>query len=481
MCAGAGRRWHDGAAGGMSAAGLVDNNGQTGADDSRRATPRPGSRRGAVSLEEIVITGPSRLSGRVRVSGAKNAVLPALAASLLSDGPVRLREVPRLDDVQTMCAILEALGMDVTVVADRVDARPQGDLRAEAPEPLVRRMRASFLVLGPLVARLGRAVVPLPGGCAIGARPIDQHLKGLEALGARSVIEHGHVLVTAPRLRGDTVYLDYPSVGATENIMMAATLAEGQTVIENAAEEPEVVDLANLLNAMGARVRGAGTKVIRVDGVPSLRGMTHTVIPDRIEAGTFLIAAAITAGDVLVENAEPDHLKPVLAKLREAGVEVTAYPDGGVRARTRDPIVALDLKTLPFPGFPTDTQAPMMALLTIADGTSIVTETVFEDRYRHAEELRRLGAIVHVEGRSAVVKGVERLTGADVEATDLRGAAALVLAGLAAEGTTRVRGLQHLDRGYDRLENKLQALGARIRRDVDRRTPDEERPLLRVR
>lgn len=430
---------------------------------------------GPLRLDQMILSGPTRLVGRVRASGAKNALLPALAATLLADRPVRLRDVARLDDVQTMCAILDALGMDVEQHEDGIDVEPGATLRGEAPEPLVRRMRASFLVLGPLLARLGRAVVPLPGGCAIGTRPVDLHLKGLEAMGARAIIEHGHVIVTADRLRGETIYLDYPSVGATEDIMMAATLADGQTVIENAAEEPEVADLATLLNAMGARVRGAGTKVIRIDGVSRLGGCTHAVIPDRIEAGTLLIAGAITGGDVTVENAEPDHLKPLLAKLREAGVEVVARIGGGVRVRAHHLIVALDLKTLPFPGFPTDMQAPMMSLLATADGTSIITETVFEDRYRHAEELRRMGAIVHVEGRSAVVKGVERLSGADVEATDLRGAAALILGGLAADGTTRVLGLRHLDRGYDRFEEKLRSLGAQVSRQEERAVLSENR------
>lgn len=421
---------------------------------------------------KIVVEGGHRLSGQVRVDGAKNAVLPILAASLLAEEPVMLHGVPALDDVFTIGQVLQSLGLNLELTpAGTVEVRPADRLQPEALDDMVRRMRASFLILGPLLARLGEASIALPGGCAIGSRPIDLHLKGLEALGASLDYEHGHIRMRASRLTGSRVYLDFPSVGATENILMAATMAEGTTFIENAAEEPEVVDLANFLSALGARVRGAGSKVIRIDGVRRLGGATHTVIPDRIEAGTYLTAAAMTGGDVWVPNALPEHLKPVMAKLREAGCDVVEEDAGGVRVRAKDRPRPVDIKTLPYPGFPTDMQAQLMALCTIADGTSIITETVFENRLMHADELKRMGACIQVQGHSAVVRGVPRLEGTAVTATDLRAGAALVLAGLAAEGRTEIGGLHHLDRGYVDLEGKLRALGAHIERRDERSGP----------
>lgn len=417
-------------------------------------------------MEKIVIRGGNRLSGQIRIEGAKNAILPIIAASILANGPNALNDIPLLDDVTAMCEVLRSLGVDVDGPDDRgrlgiLVRRING---FQPPYELVRQMRASFLIMGPLLARLGRARISLPGGCAIGSRPIDLHLKGFEALGARVQVDQGQVEVTAERLHGEKIYLDYPSVGATENILMAAVLAEGLTTIENAAEEPEIVDLANYLNAMGARVRGAGTKVIKIEGVQQLTGTSYTVIPDRIEAGTYLVAAAITGGQAYLDNVLVDHLKPVVAKLRETGAEITEH-NGGVKIVAREAPRAVDIKTLPHPGFPTDMQAQMMALLTVARGTSIITETVFENRFMHVDELKRMRANIRIEGRSAVIQGVERLSGAPVKATDLRAGAALILAGLAAEGKTEVSGVHHIDRGYVRVVEKLRHLGADIVRD----------------
>jgi len=414
-------------------------------------------------LELIVVEGGKRLTGTVRIDGAKNAVLPIIAASLLADGETRLSELPRLEDVRTICEVLRSLGAEVVEEGNRTTIRASNVEGTEAPYHLVRKMRASFLVVGSLLSRLGRARISLPGGCAIGTRPIDLHLKGFEALGATVRVGHGHIEVTAPRLTGSRIYLDYPSVGATENIMMAACLARGTTCIENAAEEPEVVDLANFLNAMGARIRGAGTNVIKVEGVDSLRGTDYTVIPDRIEAGTYLVAGAITRGDITVENVVMEHLKPVLAKLRETGAEVTD-DDGRVRLRATERPRAVDVKTFPYPGFPTDMQAQMMALMSVADGTSLITETVFENRLMHADELKRMGADIKIEGRTAVVRGVGTLSGAPVKVTDLRAGAALIIAGLVAEGETEIGCVHHLSRGYVDIVGKLRRLGASIRR-----------------
>ncbi|GEA18314.1 UDP-N-acetylglucosamine 1-carboxyvinyltransferase [Moorella sp. E306M] len=415
-------------------------------------------------MEAIVIQGRSRLQGRVAISGAKNAVLPIIAACLLTEDECYLEDIPRLADVDTMCGVIGEMGAEVYpegVKGLRVAAASLKGV--EPPYEFVRRMRASFLVMGPLLARLGRVRVSLPGGCAIGARPIDLHLKGMAALGASIHVNNGNVEAEAGRLKGASIYLDFPSVGATENIMMAAALAEGTTIIENAAGEPEIVDLANFINAMGGRISGAGTRVIKIEGVRELHGARHAVIPDRVEAGTFMIAAAATGGDVFLENVISTHLKAVMAKLAEAGAELSEE-DGGIRVRAELPLKAVDIKTMPYPGFPTDMQAQFMALLTTARGSSVVTETVFENRFMHVNELKRMGASIFIEGHCAVVKGREKLTGAPVKATDLRAGAALVIAGLMAEGETVISCVHHIDRGYEDLVGKLQALGAKISR-----------------
>lgn len=413
-------------------------------------------------MEKLIITGGKKLTGTVKVSGAKNAVLPIIAASLLGTTPSRLLEAPNLEDVRTISEVIEHLGVSVSHDEDALVIDSTNITSCEAPYELVRKMRASFLVMGPLLARRGRAKISLPGGCAIGTRPIDLHLKGFEALGAEIELGHGYVEARAPHgLTGARIYLDFPSVGATENILMAASMAKGQTILENPAEEPEIVDLANFLNAMGARIRGAGTNVIRIEGTDELRGCTHTVIPDRIEAGTYMVATAMTDGDVYIENALTEHLKPVVAKLKEAGVKIEEDVDG-VRVTGTGVLRSVDIKTLPYPGFPTDMQAQFMALTTVARGTSVVTETVFENRFMHVDELKRMGANIKIEGRSAVVEGSCRLLGCPVKATDLRAGAALVLAGLVADGQTEVGYLHHIDRGYDNLVAKLQGLGANI-------------------
>lgn len=419
----------------------------------------------------IVIEGGRRLAGRVRVAGAKNAALPVMAAALLTGEEVRLDEVPALDDVALMGEVLTHLGAVV-------EARPGGVIsvaapelaKSEAPYELVRRMRASFLVMGPLLARRGLARIALPGGCAIGARPIDLHLKGFSALGAEVVAGYGYVEARADRLRGAEIYLDFPSVGATENLIMAATLAEGLTVINNAAKEPEIVDLATFLNALGARVRGAGTDTVRIEGVRELKGASHRIIPDRIEAGTYLMAAGAAGGEVVIDNVVAHHLEPVLAKAREVGidVQVTAGAGGGdneaLRVHAAGRPGSADIITLPYPGFPTDLQPPWMALMAVSSGRAVITENVFEDRFRHVDELHRLGARIRVHGRVAEVTGVPRLAGARVRATDLRAGAALVVAGLAAEGVTEIGYVHHLDRGYTGLESNLRALGALVER-----------------
>ncbi len=409
--------------------------------------------------------------GTVRVSGAKNAVLPIIVASMLGTTKSTLTEIPKLDDVHTVCDVIESLGVHIENPQKGVLEIDASNLSStSAPYDLVRRMRASFLVMGPLLARKGQAKISLPGGCSIGARPIDLHLKAFEAMGAVINLENGDIEATVPNgLKGAQIYLDFPSVGATENILMAASLAEGKTVLENAAEEPEIVDLATYLNSMGANIRGAGTNVIRIEGVKELRGATHSVIPDRIEAGTFMIGAAMSGGDVFVENALSEHLKPVVAKLKEVGAEVIEDIDG-IRVIGHLPMRPADVKTLPYPGFPTDMQAQFMALATICQGTSVITETVFENRFMHVDEFKRMGAKIRIEGRSAIVEGVPKLKGAAVNATDLRAGAALVLAGLVAEGETEVGYLYHIDRGYDNLVLKLQRLGA----DIVRVNIDEE-------
>ena len=414
-------------------------------------------------MEKLVIHGVKPLEGTVRVSGAKNAVLPIIVASMLGTTQSTLTEIPKLADVHTVCDVIASLGVHIehperdTLVIDAHELTS-----TTAPYDLVRRMRASFLVMGPLLARKGRAQISLPGGCSIGARPIDLHLKAFEAMGAVINLENGDIEATAPNgLKGAQIYLDFPSVGATENILMAASMAEGKTVLENAAEEPEIVDLATYLNSMGANIRGAGTNVIRIEGVKELHGANHAVIPDRIEAGTFMVGAAMTQGNVFVENAISEHLKPLISKLKEVGAEVQEEIDG-IRVIGHAPLRPADIKTLPYPGFPTDMQAQFMALTTICQGTSVVTETVFENRFMHVDEFKRMGAKIRIEGRSAIVEGVPRLKGASVNATDLRAGAALVLAGLVADGETEVGYLYHIDRGYDNLVLKLQRLGADI-------------------
>ncbi|UFJ40147.1 UDP-N-acetylglucosamine 1-carboxyvinyltransferase [Brevibacillus humidisoli] len=416
-------------------------------------------------MEKIIVRGGKALAGKVKVSGAKNAVLPIIAASILAEeGTCVIHDVPALDDVYTICELLKTLQISITYEDEMLTINAANLDGCEAPYELVRKMRASFLVMGPLLARRGKARIALPGGCAIGTRPIDQHLKGFEAMGAKIEIGQGFIEAVADgRLKGAKIYLDVASVGATENIMMAAAIAEGTTVIENAAEEPEIVDLANFLNGMGAKIRGAGTGSIRIEGVDRLHGCTHAVIPDRIEAGTFMVAAAISGGDVFVEGVICDHLKPITAKLREMGVEVDEQ-ENGVRVKRTESLRAVDVKTLPYPGFPTDMQSQIMALLLASEGTSIVTETVFENRFMHVEEFRRMSANIKIEGRSAIVEGGAQLTGCRVCATDLRAGAALVLAGLIAEGETEVIGLEHLDRGYVNFAEKLQALGADVKR-----------------
>ena len=416
-------------------------------------------------MEKLVIRGGKKLSGSVKISGAKNAVLPIIAASLLGKTPSVLQDIPKLEDVKTISEVLGHLGINV-----RSDG--QGNLyidsthiiSCEAPYELVRKMRASFLVMGSLLAREGKTKISLPGGCAIGTRPIDLHLKGFEALGAEILLGHGYIEAKAPHgLTGARIYLDFPSVGATENIMMAASMAKGQTILENPAQEPEIVDLANYLNVMGANIRGAGTNVIKIEGVKELHGSEYQVIPDRIEAGTYMVAAAITNSEIRIENVLTEHLKPVVAKLKEAGV-IIEEDINGVWVRGTKSLRAVDIKTLPYPGFPTDMQAQLMALMTVAQGTSVITETVFENRFMHVDELKRMGANIKIEGRSAVVEGVKKLTGCQVKATDLRAGAALVLAGLIAEGVTEIGCIHHIDRGYDSLVDKFTALGADIAR-----------------
>ena len=414
-------------------------------------------------MDAIEITGGRPLRGEVTVSGSKNATLPQIAAALLAPGRSVFRGVPDLADIRTLGRLLAHMGARVERDGDTlsIDAADVGT--PEAPYELVKTMRASVLVLGPLVARFGRARVSLPGGCAIGARPIDQHLKALEALGARIELSHGYVEAKADRLRGARILFDLPTVTGTENLMMAAALAEGRTLLENCAREPEIVALADALNSMGAQVQGAGSSAITIDGVTALRPMDLAVIPDRIEAGTLLAAALITGGDVLVRGARAEDLEAPLAKMREAGAEITAEP-AGLHIVAPQRLEAVDFITAPFPGFPTDLQAQLMACLSVARGASRVVETVFENRFMHVQELSRMGADIAIDGHTAVVRGVDHLSAAPVMATDLRASASLVLAGLRAEGTTTVHRVYHLDRGYQALETKLAALGASIRR-----------------
>lgn len=414
-------------------------------------------------MERIIITGGERLKGRVGISGSKNAALPIMAATLLTNGVTTLSNIPRLKDVTTMARVLRTLGAKVEFRERELKIDTTNVDSFLAPYNLVKTMRASFLVFGPLLAKLGRARVSLPGGCAIGSRPVDLHLRGFEELGAEVSMGGGYTQVKRDGLMGAEIYLDFPSVGATENLMMAATLAKGKTIIENAAKEPEIVDLANFLNKMGAKIKGAGTDTIEIIGIKELKGTDYSIIPDRIEAGTYMIASAITRGDVTLEGARLDHLEPLVTKLREIGVEVIEN-EGAIEIRAKRGIKAVDVKTLPYPGFPTDMQAQFMALMSITPGMSIITETVFENRFMHVSELARMGADIKIEGASAIVKGVKSLSGAPVMATDLRASAALILAGLVAKGKTEISRIYHLDRGYERIEEKLSNLGAKIER-----------------
>lgn len=416
-------------------------------------------------MARFIISDSVPLKGRIRVSGAKNSVLPIIAASLLADGQSVIDEIPYLNDVRIICDLVKSLGANVELSDNRTKLKISCSniTNTTAPYELVNKMRASFLIMGPLLAKAGIARISLPGGCAIGLRPVDLHLKGFTAMGA--VITQGHGYIEAKtngKLKGNKVYMDFPSVGATENIMMAAVLAEGHTIIENAAIEPEIVDLATYLITMGADIKGAGTDTIRINGVQQLKAVNHTIIPDRIEAGTFMVAAAITGGDVIIDNVVPDHLKPVSAKLREAGVEISEeltsiHVSGGE-------LKAIDIKTHPYPGFPTDMQSQMTSLMSRAKGTSMIIETIFENRFMHVCELKRMGANIKIEGRSAIIEGCNKLTGAQVKATDLRAGAALILAGLAAEGITEITDIEHIDRGYLKIDEKLASLGANIQR-----------------
>ena len=414
-------------------------------------------------MKSIIINGGRKLKGEVAISGAKNAALPIIAAGLLCEGEHRTANVPALVDVITLGRILRNMGVAFELKDHRVVLDSSKLNNPEAPYDLVRTMRASVLVLGPLVARFGRARVSLPGGCAIGARPVNLHIMGLEKMGAKVAIEHGYVVAEARRLKGAHIYFDIVTVTGTENLMMAASLAEGETVLENAAREPEVVDLANALIGMGAKIEGAGTDIITIRGVEKLRPMDHTVLPDRIETGTFVIAAAITGGSITITKCNPGHLDALLSKVVEAGAEIRTG-DGTIAVHGQRKIRPVNIKTLPHPGFPTDMQAQFMSLMALADGTSVINETIFENRFTHVAELRRMGADIVVEGRSAVVKGVPKLSAAPVMATDLRASASLILAGLAAEGQTVISRIYHLDRGYDTIEQKLSALGADIKR-----------------
>lgn len=414
-------------------------------------------------MQKFMIVGGNRLKGIIRTSGSKNATLPLLAACILNAGKSVIHEAPRLKDVAVMQDLLMYLGAKVNGDRNTIEVDTSSIQSVEISEDLMRRMRASNLVLGALLGRFGRVRTSYPGGCQIGSRPMNLHLKGLKELGAKIQEKFGYITAEAERLRGADIHLDLPSVGATENILMAAVLAEGVTTIRNAAKEPEIVDLQNFLNKMGARIVGAGTDTIKIEGVTQgdLKPAVHTVIPDRIEAGTHLVAAAITEGDVTVTNVIPEHLEPLLAKLREANVSFTVGEDQ-IKVQGNGRIKAVDIKTMSYPGFPTDMQPQMMALLSLAEGTSIITETIFENRFKHVGEMRRMGADVKVEGQSAIVKGVEKLSGAYIEASDLRAGAALVLAALAAEDGTVIENVAHIDRGYERLEVKYNALGARI-------------------
>ena len=421
-------------------------------------------------MAKFLVKNSPPLRGEVEVSGAKNAVLPILAATLLSEDTCRIEGVPDLKDVTILCSLLSSLGTKVERDEEEgaVSVNAANILINHAPEELVKMMRASILVMGPLLARTGKAVINLPGGCAIGERPVELHFKGFKAMGAEvEISDDGVVTAVAEKLVGANIYLDFPSVGATENIMSAAALAEGVTVIENAAQEPEIVDLANFINKMGGKIKGAGTDTIKIEGVEKLHGTVHGVIPDRIEAGTFMVAAAITRGSILIKNVLPDHVKPITAKLRECGVDIYMTDEGMVVRGDVKPLISTNVKTLPYPGFPTDIQSPFMTFLATVHGKSIVIETVFENRYMHVLELNSMGARIKTEGKCATIQGNRKLHGAEVSATDLRAGAALVLAGLVAEGETVVSDIYHIERGYENFVEKISALGGRIERIED--------------
>ena len=420
-------------------------------------------------MGKFIIEESEPLRGRVRVSGSKNSVLPIIAATLLTDEECIIHDVPLLTDVLIMQNLIEDLGgqSNWNNAEERLSIKVKNIQKIQASYELCVKMRASFLVAGPILARMGEVKISLPGGCAIGTRPVDLHLKGLAALGAEISQEHGYVHIRAKELTGANVYLDFPSVGATENIMMAAALAKGQTIIQNCAVEPEIVDLSNFLTSMGAQIRGSGTDTIKITGVDKLKGTTHNIIPDRIEAGTFMVAAALTHGDITLTNVMGDHVKPVTAKLKEVNIQVNETPKGIQVKSNGSPIIAADIKTLPYPGFPTDMQAQFMSLLTKAKGTSIITETVFENRFMQVGELKRMGAEIKIESRSAIIEGVEKLNGAHVSASDLRAGAALVLAALVADDITEISGIAHIDRGYFQFDKRLNQLGANIERVKD--------------
>ncbi len=415
-------------------------------------------------MDKLVIEGGVPLTGVIEVSGSKNAALPILFAAILAEESVTITNVPDLRDIHTTINLLTVLGCDCHYEKGQVRISP-GTLLPEAPYDLVRTMRASVLCLGPLLARIGQARVALPGGCAIGARPVDQHLKGLELMGASFQLEEGYIIGRCRKLTGAHITFDMPTVGGTENLLMAAALAEGETILENVAREPEVVDLANFLCACGARITGQGTSTIRIKGVSSLHSATYPVMSDRIEAGTFLVAAGITGGELLLNNCPYEELEAVILKLRSMGMEITPQGEGVLARCCSAPLRGTDVKTQPFPGFPTDMQAQLMALMCLAQGASVVEESIFENRFMHVQELMRMGAQIKISGHTAMVRGVQKLTGAPVMASDLRASASLVLAGLAAQGTTEVRRIYHLDRGYEHIEYKLNAVGARIRRE----------------
>ncbi|MCX7715197.1 MAG: UDP-N-acetylglucosamine 1-carboxyvinyltransferase [Clostridia bacterium] len=414
-------------------------------------------------MSKILVRSGGKLCGKVKISGSKNSALPILAATVLSEGESKILQVPNLSDIWVMCSLLESIGAEIGSDKGEIIISWEHIKSDVAPYELVSKMRGSFLLAGPLLARCGHTRISLPGGCPIGTRPVDLHLKGFAAMGADIAQGHGYIDISAEKLHGAKIYLDFPSVGATENIMMAACLADGETIIENVAAEPEIIDLAGFLNKMGAKITGAGSDTIKIEGVKSLKGIKHKVIPDRIEAGSFMAGIAITGGHALIENVIPSHIKPITAKLREMGVEIKEEKNF-IEMDAGGQLNAADIKTLPFPGFPTDMQAPFTALMSVVEGTSVIVETVFENRFLHVAELSRMGAKIKIDGRTEVVEGGFPLTGAQVKATDLRGGAALVLAGLVAKGDTEIGDIEHIDRGYEDIVGKLQGLGADIQR-----------------